>query len=661
MSQKDDMPPTWAVVLGVIAAPLLIVWMLIEGLFNFVHALIFTPARQERDAQKLNNAIYDKASENFGPDKATYGSIIFDKLVHLPDELADECLAVAFEIWDDEGYVVGKPPPVANSIEGARYRDQISKRPDPEKAARIMAECFRDVHTLIPEDRDGITFPMSLRDIASGNMVQSLVLPLYKEDSLFRETKKQLDRNLHKLSNVPFDIEHMYSDKLVLPHKYKGAEHITKYVSGTPLNHIFDFQTNFTISMEPLFEHTHIVGGSGAGKTQLIQSLFVELAKTDASIVVVDSQTDLIRKISHLKGKDPIIISPKDLPSFNIFDVPTRSDDPHIREQIANGVIETYMYVFDGIIGADLTAKQGVFFKMVARLLLNLKDTMGRPATIMDMFRLMEDMTPYLPTINALPEIPRTFFLKDFQQSTFKQTREQIRYRLNAILENPTIAKLFTAEHNSLDLYKLLQDGNIILIDTARDYLKESSPHFGRFFISLVLRAVYERAASTVRHPTFLVIDEAHQYFDSNISEMLSTIRKYRCGAFLAHQYLDQATPQLRASFASNTSVKFVSGVSSGDARNLAPDMRTTPDFLLAQPKLTFACHVRGMKNAVSLHVEAGKLENMPQRDDYNEMLERNRARVSPLLQPIQEAAREEEEEGQLAPDDDPLAPVDNW
>ncbi len=660
MSDKDDMPPTWAVVLGVIAAPLLIVWHLIEGIFNLVYALRFTPARQERDAKLLNESVYNDAVEMLGPDKRAYADLIFDKIDDLPEEVADELLAIALEIWDDEGYVVGRPPPVANSIEGARYRDQLSKRPDPLKAGRIMAECFRDVHMLLPRPENGILFPMKLRDIASPEMVHSLVLPLYKEDSLFRETKKQLDRQLHRLSNVPFTPEHMYSDKLVLPTKYKGPEHITKYVYGTPLDAIFNLETTFTIPIERLFEHTHIVGGSGSGKTQLIQSLYLELIKDDNSIVVVDSQTDLIRNIAHMAGRDPIIISPKDLPSFNIFDVPTRSNDPHTKEQIANGVIETYMYVFDGIIGADLTAKQGVFFKMVARLLLNLKETMGRPATIMDMFRLMDDMTPYLPAINALSEIPRTFFLKDFQQATFKQTREQIRYRLNAILENPTIAKLFTAEHNSLDFYKLLQEGNIILIDTAGDFLKESSPHFGRFFISLILRAIYERAASTSRHPTFLIIDEASQYFDSNIDDMLSSIRKYRCGAILAHQFLDQATPQLRASFAANTSVRFVSGVSSGDSRNLAPDMRTTPDFILAQPKLSFACHVRGMKNAVSLRVEAGKMENLPHRDDYRAMLERNRARVTPRLLPKPEAAREAKPVPPVL-DDDPLAPVDNW
>ena len=40
----------------------------------------------------------------------------------------------------------------------------------------------------------------------------------------------------------------------------------------------------------------------------------------------------------------------------------------------------------------------------------------------------------------------RQFFERDFKaQKTFGQTKEQIRYRLNAILENPTLERLFTS------------------------------------------------------------------------------------------------------------------------------------------------------------------------------------------------------------------------
>jgi hypothetical protein len=255
------------------------------------------------------------------------------------------------------------------------------------------------------------------------------------------------------------------------------------------------------------------------------------------------------------------------------------------------------------------------------------------------MLNLMDDPTPYLPAIRSLPPIQRNFFERDFiaqpgKKSTFDQTKDQIRYRLNAILENPTLARLFTAPQTKIDLFTELNQGSIVLVDTAKDFLKGASANFGRIFISLVLQAVLERAAipEWQRRPTFLIVDEAAAYFDGNIDDLLTEARKYKLGCVFAHQFLDQATASLRSSLAANTSIKMAAGVSMSDARALAPDMRTTPDFILSQPKLHFACHIRNVTpSAVSIPVEVGVLERQPAltEESYSELLARNRWRVS--------------------------------
>src|SRR5262249_21274107 len=146
--------------------------------------------------------------------------------------------------------------------------------------------------------------------------------------------------------------------------------------------------------------------------------------------------------------------------------------DEMAKEQVTAGVIQTFDYLFAGLLGADLTAKQGVFFRFVARLMLALPETLGRNATILDMIALMDDPTPYQQAIESLSPIQRTFFERDFVGKTFVQTKEQIRYRLNAILENPTLARLFTSPETRIDIFQLLNDGGIILVDTAKDFLK---------------------------------------------------------------------------------------------------------------------------------------------------------------------------------------------
>ena len=298
------------------------------------------------------------------------------------------------------------------------------------------------------------------------------------------------------------------------------------------------------------------------------------------------------------------------------------------------GVIETFDYLFTGLLGADLTARQSVLFRYIARLMLAIPETMGRNATILDMMHLMDDAEPYREAIQSLSDIPRSFFVRDFPTKTFDQTKEQIRYRLQAIIENPTLARLFTSPSTKIDLFDELNRGSVILVDTARDFLKGSSSHFGRIFIALTLQAVLERAAipEERRRPAFLFVDEAADYFDNNIDDLLTETRKYKLGCCFAHQYLEQCTPSLKASLAANTAIKLAAGVSTSDARSLAPDMRTTQDFILAQPKLHFACHIRNVTpQAVSIPIEYGRLEKEPRLsdDEYEDMRERNREEVS--------------------------------
>ena len=111
----------------------------------------------------------------------------------------------------------------------------------------------------------------------------------------------------------------------------------------------------------------------------------------------------------------------------------------------------------------------------------------------------------------------------------------------------------------------MLNNGGIVSWSIRpRIFSKGSSAHFGRIFISLVLQAVLERAVipEDKRRATFLIVDEAAAYFDSNIDDFLTEARKYKCGCVFAHQFLDQATSSLRASLAANTAIKMAGGVS---------------------------------------------------------------------------------------------------
>lgn len=153
----------------------------------------------------------------------------------------------------------------------------------------------------------------------------------------------------------------------------------------------------------------------------------------------------------------------------------------------------------------------------------------------------------------------------------------------------------FAHPKSKLDLYQEMNSGKVILINTALDLLKQTNMElFGRFFIALIAQSAQERAVlpESQRMPTIVYIDEAADYFDKNIEMILVQARKYKVGMVLAHQCLNQLTPNLAKAFSANTWIKFAGGNSVEDARTLSSMLQCETEFIQKQPKFSFAARV---------------------------------------------------------------------
>ena len=364
------------------------------------------------------------------------------------------------------------------------------------------------------------------------------------------------------------------------------------------------------------FEHTHIVGGSGHGKTQLLQQLILgDLHALEGaghgSLIVIDSQGDLIRAITHLAAFSPrvegslaerlVLIDPNDVehpPALNLFDFGLERLErygPVEREKLVNGAIALYEYMFGGLLGAELTQRQGVIFRYFARLMMAVPG-----ATIHTLRGFMEEpetTTAYFP---ALEPLARQFFETQFFSKTFDDTRQQILTRLWGILSNRVLARMFSHEKNRLDMFAAMNRGKVILVNTAKDLLKQDGCEIlGRFFIALIVQATQERASIPAdrRRATFLYVDEAQDYFDESVEQLFNQARKYKVGVIAAHQNLDQLEKRLQAAVMASTATKLAGGVSAKDATAFAKEMRCEPEFIQAMRKhrghTEFACWIK--------------------------------------------------------------------
>src|ERR1044072_8565542 len=218
----------------------------------------------------------------------------------------------------------------------------------------------------------------------------------------------------------------------------------------------------------------HIIGGTGHGKTQLMQLMIyndlLKAAEGKGSVVVIDSQGDLIRTISHLDlfaagrqgslGDRLLLIDPDDgacPPPLNLFDMEmgdlARYDaaDP---EKLLNGTIALYEYIFGALLGAELTNRQGVIFRYLARLM-----TVIPNATIHTLIELMEDgelLRPYMATLDGSA---RRFFETQYFTPTYDDTKRQVLHRLWGTLSTPTLERMFSHPRNKIDLFEAMNSG----------------------------------------------------------------------------------------------------------------------------------------------------------------------------------------------------------
>ncbi len=467
--------------------------------------------------------------------------------------------------------------------------------------------------------------------------------------------RDRIELNACRASGISPEQRETTRKPYILPSEQRGQtahELAAAYLGGTPFERLLLYPMSFNIPDAVRFEHCHIVGGTGHGKTQLLQLLIhqdlLRAREDKRSIIVIDSQGDLANTTTHLTLFDPgtrdsladrlVVVDPHDVEypvRLNMFDFDRgrlNAYGPAQREMILSGTVALFEYMFGALLGSELTEKQGVIFKFLARLMMVIPG-----ATIHTLRDVMENGEKYRPYFAQLDGTTRHFFETQFLQKTFDPTKQQIARRLWSILSYPTLERVFSHEENAVDLFEMMNAGKIVVINTAKDLLKEDgSQVLGRFFIALIGQAALERAAlpAVDRRPCFVYVDEAHEYFDERVEDLLNQARKFKVGLTLAHQNLDQLSTRLRATFMASTSIKLAGGVSSKDARAFAEDMRCEAEFIRSMRKheasSDFACFIKNaLPRAIRVSVPLGAIDAEPAMPDdaYHDLLAGNRTK----------------------------------
>lgn len=531
-----------------------------------------SPQMQEKKVRKDFEALYDQARSRTSTDPKAFRA-------RLENSFGNAMIVDAgMALYALEGFErPPPPPPICNSIEGARYKDRLlqflSKADDPVRANRFQDELVG----LLPHAPD-IHGPFIAIEQFSNEQIGSLADRFFSSDEFFKKLQLQLTHNLR-------------DQKSVFPEDYQGDNAAYAYLKGTPLLPLAERTVG--VKLEKRTHHTHIVAGSGWGKTTLLEYMIEQDLEDDCCVVVLDNQRQIIPALARRDVEDAVYLSPSHALGINLFDVGYASlRQERDGEQAINAIVELLEYVLGALMDAELTSKQQIVFQYAIQLAI----AVPNPG-IRELLNILnsKSLTDYEESIDTLPSTVQEFLRTEFGHDQFTSTKKEIGWRIWSMLKNPTLARIFSAPSNPVDMYRLLETKKLVLIDSDINLLSErGSSLFGRMFIAFMLQAARRRFQGKHRR-VYFYIDEAPIYFDRNLATMLEQARKADIGIILAHQELEQARNRgLLSSLQGNTATKFAGGLSDADARSMASNMRVTAEFIKDQQPHHFALSMQG-------------------------------------------------------------------
>ena len=152
--------------------------------------------------------------------------------------------------------------------------------------------------------------------------------------------------------------------------------------------------------------------------------------------------------------------------------------------------------------------------------------------------------------------------------------------------QDGTLRYVLAGGKSTVSLSGVVQNGGVLLVKIPEWEMSGSAAAFlGGFIQEHVRRAIYHRwrKSDQLAAPYFMYVDEFQNFSLGGFEEIVAEARKFGLGLILAHQNFDQleafsrytgsSSARLRNAVISNTANRFVFGVSSRDAAELAKEL----------------------------------------------------------------------------------------
>ncbi len=358
----------------------------------------------------------------------------------------------------------------------------------------------------------------------------------------------------------------------------------------------------FDIPAARRFEGMWIIAPPGKGKTNLLWQLVDQDLDGTKTVVLMDSKGDLINPF-------------RNHPDAIVIDYNNAAMNP--LQLGGQSAMQFLQYLFSSLLEVQMTGLQKTLFSAILEVLLK------TPNATIEHFRdiLNYGVEGYEDALAKCSTDTRNFFTygkpTEFNNSTYKDTKDQLKWRLRLLLQNEYLRRIFTSTHMSHDFVKLLDSKKLIILDVSKKVLwDEGTEFFGRFFIAMIWMGAVARSEMREQDkvPVHLYIDECHTVMarDSMFRAIIQECRSQKVAITCAHQYLADLTDVVKPALF-NCGIRIANA--DDDASQLAPRLNAEKPDDIKLPEHQFAVFIRQtMKQPVVINVPFLDLSKIPQK-----------------------------------------------
>ena len=300
--------------------------------------------------------------------------------------------------------------------------------------------------------------------------------------------------------------------------------------------------------------HQYVIGGTGSGKTTMLQYQIVQDMKNGKGVAVIDPHGDmaetLLRHVPPERIKDVVYFNPDDLAypiGLNLLELDEKlSDDDLLREK--DLITETVVSIFRKIFSDDDSGGHRIEY-----MLRNVVQTAltQKHATLFTVYNLINDPTYRKTVIKTLDdENLKHFWKNEFGKAGGMQQVKMaagITSKIGRFLFSASAKRILEQKKSTIDFDDIITSKKILICNFSKGLLGEDTSELlgimviAKFQLASLRRVRIDQADRT---PYYLYVDEFQNFATMSFVQMLSESRKYKLFLTMAEQSTSQQDDQ---------------------------------------------------------------------------------------------------------------------